>query len=253
MVYVDIFIAFWSFIRTPKFSCVCEHVYVDMYVQVWHVYVYVQARGWCLMSSVISLYLIFNKHFFSFFPNTVFLLIWEFCIMHPITLPTLPQVHPSTIAPQPNPPQKSPSPIVFPIYSLEHGQTPKGHPLKENRVLPPTPQEVINCEEPHFSIFISVFKNSLNGLLCGLYLCDRILPSLSLSGWAWRHHRKAGSLPVAAGSSTGHRLQRGCATGSQTFVGPETLIQLTPWRKCHSGCKIQHKDSTTCLNKGLIH
>lgn len=60
----------------------------------------------------------------------------------------------------------SPVQSVLPIYSLEQeGQTPSGQPLP-NPSLSPSPHinKGINGEELYFSIFITVFKNSLQWL-----------------------------------------------------------------------------------------
>jgi hypothetical protein len=52
------------------------------------------------------------------------------------------------------------SPIcVAIIYSLEHGQTPRGHWLKKMSSFPTAPPEAMNCEELHFSIFSTIFKS----------------------------------------------------------------------------------------------
>lgn len=62
---------------------------------------------------------------------------------------------------------KTPSQVQFVlfIYSLEHSQTPSCQPLKGNRILPPHPAlTVIKPEELCLSIFIMIFKDSLQQL-----------------------------------------------------------------------------------------
>lgn len=52
---------------------------------------------------------------------------------------------------------------VLPIYSLEHGQTPRGQPLIRKLSSSPSTSspEASNCGELHFSILITLSKSSL--------------------------------------------------------------------------------------------
>lgn len=162
----------------------CEVCYVEFNP----VYISLQVGHWILWNNVNSFWkknmwrpqtqqpsfggywIISRFHlFFVSFPTHFYRIIWKFHTMHPNYpcfpfLQSLPS-HPST------PPHTQTLQVLFvlPIYySLEHGQS-----LRDNWVLShPSPQPKVNgCEELHFSIFITIFKDSPPPLPCLDIVC----------------------------------------------------------------------------------
>ena len=78
------------------------------------------------------------------------------------------QVHPLSLWPPPKQKKKeeikerrkenTQSTLYCSYTQHEHGQSPSGQPVNETETFPtPAPPETINCENLHFSIFVTTF------------------------------------------------------------------------------------------------
>lgn len=130
---------------------------------------FIWGKGWLQevssfadVSGLLSAFHSFTVFIF-FLQCNIFRLLWELHTIQVIMLVSRSSwVRPPILVPSPH----SLSPIVLSMYSLQHDETPRDQPLKENRGPPPAPPEAIKSEELHFSILIIVLQDSLSMASC---------------------------------------------------------------------------------------
>jgi hypothetical protein len=126
---------------------------------------------------------------------------------------------------------------VLPTYSLEHGETLSGQPLKETRVLPAPEQKPSIVERYITSCLTQLLRVLFDGFLFGRSLLERggwgagssLLCSSFLSmSIVIDNTGKDASLPLPIGGSTGHRfhLVSGNSTGIHMASGAVPVMEV---------------------------